>query len=175
MRLIFLLVFLVGCGSPPVNQNYVKRSVAEFSGGVFEKQSWKESFVFNRISWYRELSMIYDFFLTELKPENPFYKWLSPGEQDLAKKCQRFFIGMSYSRSRFNRSLISHRQLKNEMARSGFVDYPLIVFARHMRNHADFLRWTAGYYRINAFCLTDSSRKTIDISFPGFNTQTVSL
>jgi hypothetical protein len=161
---LFCLLLVAACANNGVN--VTKRGPFVFSGGVFEQERWSDKLVFERNSWYRGLTLVFETNLARLDESSPFNKWFSIDERRRVAECRDFIVGISYS---MDVDLIPHSLFRSEMDRNGYRELTLPHFSEQLKGHPDSIQMLAADYKIQGYC-SKTERKAISLNFPGFRT-----
>ena len=70
----FIVFFLISCSS--ISQNLIKKGNAPLSHGQAAEKHWDSEMPLKRVSWYTELTMIFDLFYVDAKNINENNAWL---------------------------------------------------------------------------------------------------
>ena len=160
---IVLVALLFSCSN--LSQNVVKEDELVFTGGVYQEDSWKDEMQFKRISWYKEISLVYDVLFYKVDPTSKFYVWFSTSEKELVTSCEKFLVSIAYN---LPGSGITHRIFKNEMLSNGYINYSIPNFVTNLKGHPDFTKWTLQSYKVEGYCLSKKLGTDIDINLPGY-------
>ena len=171
MKLILQLILLsviLSCSN--MSENVARHHHFEMKSGRFEKNTWTDSIIFHRTSWYQELSLVFDIFLYRIDATSPFFQWFSDSEKEKITSCEESFVSLSYQ---IDTNKITQSNYTEEMQKNGFENFVLTEFKRNMQLHPVFDKQNLKLYKIQGFCLASSKRTVGDpifINFPGFNT-----
>ena len=166
-RLFLLLILLFSLGCSHFSKNQVKRSSFTVSGGRSFDGSWGDALRFKRISWYREWSLVFDLFYTRLKPDSPFYGWISREEKSFLDKCQDYYIVMAYHPSS---SVVSESFFLDRASRFGYERVFLNEFDKQLRMHPGMTFFSLPLYNIHALCRSGEQGGAImALDLPGYN------
>ena len=165
--ILVLLTVLLLSDCSHLSKNQVKRSSLGLKGGRSATASWSDSLSFKRISWYREWSLVFDLFYTRLRPDSPFYAWVSQEERALLNQCTEHYIVMTYhSRS----GVISGANFLEGAERAGYQRVFLDGFDKQLRMHPGLMMLSLPLYNIYALCRSGSKdSKGLALDLPGFN------
>lgn len=167
MKVLFLLAVLAGCASyKSYNQTTTGKVVLR--GGIYQKESWGDSLVFKRMSWYHGMTLYYDSLLYKADPGSPFAKWFSPTEKEYFAKCESVVVTAGYSA---DPAKISHVNFREQMKLNGYDDIVLPNFSAYLKSHPSAPDWRLQNYKIVGYCKRSPSRmgtNNLAINFPGF-------
>jgi hypothetical protein len=165
--ILLLLVVITGCASyKSFNQTTSGKVVLR--GGIFQKESWNDRLVFQRMSWYHGMTLYYDALLYKADPNSPFSKWFSPTEKEFFTKCESVLVTAGYSG---DATKISHVTFREQMKLNGYDDIVLNTFSSYLRTHPSVVDWRFMNYKIMGYCKRSPSKVGTDklaINFPSF-------
>lgn len=163
----FVLLFIVSSCSN-LSKNFTKNGDFTLRGGKFQNTQWNDLLVFDRYTWYHEVTMLYDLIVTRIDPRSPFYDWFSNGEKKTLAACSDAYVVIDYS---LDSERISHKMMENDAKRAGYEKIALQSFKSHLKLHPDVEELSLQLYDISGFCYKGelSSREKIFVRFPGFN------
>ena len=168
MKFLVVIFFLSSCAAF-LDRNATIDSDIVFSGGSYGNKIWNDSLTFDRLSWYKEINMIYDISIAELKFDSPFRKWL--GEETLrAAKCDRLFIGLIYTK---NGAPVSTANFIQQFRNSDIEDIVLTDFQREFESHAGYRDWRLSRHKLVGLCARSNSRFPVVVKVPGFTDQKI--
>ncbi len=164
----FLLIILLFAGCANMSKNQVVREDFSIRGGKFANQTWNDRLTFERTSWYTELTLVYDLFLTQLTPQNPFWQWLSNSEKQAIQSCSKHYVVLAYSQ---DSKKISHSAFKVYASEAGYRSFALPNFKNYLELHPDFAKNSFHLYQVFGLCLEPETAKRdeITVQFPNFN------
>lgn len=165
MKKLFLLSALLLTGCSNLTKNYVKDGKFHVKSGTAYEKVWNDKLVFDRTSWYHELTMQFDLLTVDLKPTSPFYNWLSKNEQEQASKCRDFKIGLAYS---LDTVILPYSHLNAQLEEAGFQKIELIEFKKQLVQHPDSEMYSLNLYKVFGMCRAISSSKPLILNFPGY-------
>lgn len=170
LKLGFFVLFCVifdGCSH--YSKNVIKTGTFSLRGGKSEETTWSESLLFNRTSWYSELTMSLDLLLAKIDAQSPFWKWLDSNEQKLVVDCSAFYVVMAYT---LDSKVISHPEIKSQFEKSGFNEVLIPQFAKNLKAHPEFIPMGYQQHKIYGVC-QKGPVKSIEFSLPGYLTQSL--
>jgi len=162
--IFFLTVLVSGCANN-MSQNSVNETHRQINGGTYRNVTWSDTMDFKRVSWFQELTMIYDAWFYRLPPESPFRQWFSKDELKEADSCRDLIIVVHYQ---YDSKRISDRMFKEEMNLNKYEDVFLSQFAKNLKLHPDAIKWRLQKHKVIAFCRKNLSDDPIVINFPNF-------
>jgi hypothetical protein len=174
MRKITLLICLLlfsSC-SNNISQNAVNTTTREFSGGVYRDIHWNDPLIFERTSWYQELTMVFDVMFHRLAKDSKFRQWFSNEELKEIEGCKDFIVSLHYF---YDSKRISDRMFKDEMNLNQYEEIVLNQFARNIKLHPDYIKWRLQKHKIMGFCKKELTGDPIVINFPGFKEVRIDL
>lgn len=175
MKIIaFLLLGLVGCASyKSYNQTTTGKVVLR--GGIFQKESWEDSLIFKRMSWYHGMTLYFDALFYRADENSPFAKWFSPTEKEFFTKCEKLLVTVAYSA---DPTKISHVNFREQMKLNGYDDVVLNNFSAYLKSHPSATDWRVLNYKVMGYCKRSPSRlgtNSLAINFPSFQHLEVKL
>ena len=166
-RSIFTLILIVLSACANLSKNQIIDEEFDLRGGKFGNQQWDQALVFNRTSWYTELTLVYDVLLAQMNEGNPFWQWLSNSEKESIKACSNHYVAVAYAQ---DSAKISHTDFKNMAREAGYRSFALPQFSSYLKLHPDFSKNSFHLYQVFGLCLEPdkASRDNILIQFPNF-------
>ena len=137
-------------------------------GGIYQKDSWDDSLVFKRMSWYHGMTLYFDTMIYRADPTSPFAKWFSASEQEFFTKCEKLLVTVAYSA---DPAKISHVNFREQMKLNGYDDVVLNNFSSYLKSHPSATEWRMLNYKVMGYCKRSPSRlgtSSIAINFPSF-------
>ncbi len=164
-----LLFMALACSS--LSKNVVKKGSIVLRGGRLGNLEWETNLRFERISWYKELTMFYDLLVTEITPDSPFYAWFSKVEQEIVQNCKDFRIMMGYA---LDPDKIGHSDILSEFEKSGFKRVAIPNFKVNLVMHPNFEKLSMQLYQVYGICQeSEIKREKITFILPGFREMTL--
>ncbi len=166
MNIKLLVILSIFCLSSCSNlsKNMVKKGDFYINNGRGNSEVWKEDLKLTRVSWYTELTLLFDTMYGEIKDSSKFTNWFSKDEQRRLASCEKKLLTVNYSLD----DRISHQMFENSLKQSGYEKVVAQNFEQSLRSHPDFSEHILSLYKINIFCAKRSSTK-IMVSFPSFD------
>lgn len=162
----FFVFFLFSCANN-MSQNNVVFSERSFTGGVYKTEKWNDEMLFKRVSWYQQLTLIYDVFIHKLDPQSKFKMWFSKDELEEVEKCgAEVLIVFHYA---YESKKIPDRFFREEMSKNNFDEIFLTTFSKNLMLHPDTNRWNLVRHKVACFCRKTRSEKTLTVNFPSFS------
>lgn len=164
---IFLLVFFVLSSCAHRGKTIISEGDWYLKGGQFSSYEWKDSLKFERVSWYKELTLIYDVMYVRLTKTSPFYDWLSNSEKSTLAACKDSYVVLQYS---FDNKKVSHGMFTESAKNSGFNKVSLTGFNSQLKLHAQYEADSLNLYKANAYCQKEAGPMgdKLTLVFPGF-------
>jgi hypothetical protein len=153
-----------------MSRNLVDQSHFHVDGGVFKDQRWREDMVFNRVSFYNEMTLIFDTYLSKVDQNSKFYQWFSESEKSIIQKCEEAYVSLSYSS---DTDKFTNPQYKEMMIRNGFRPFIIPQFKSHMKVHPDYDKTNFRLYKFDGYCREKDIGQDIVFTLPGFNSITL--
>lgn len=169
MMKIFGLIFLCVSCAGVLKRNVVTHSDIVFRGGTFHDQRWEEELVFRRVSWFDEITMLYDFAYARIDENNPFVSWLGKERLSIAE-CDQFYAVLIYTK---RNSVANTSFLKDQFTRAGYDEMILVDFADEVRSHQGFKDWRLSQHKILGLCRRAEAKSPISLHLPGFDSVSV--
>jgi hypothetical protein len=166
MKKIFLLSLiglLASCSS--LEKNMVKRGDASIKGGVYKNSTWSTSLNFKRVSWYQELTLLFDSIYAEIPVESEFRTWFSRSERTRVRDCGQLYLTVNYA---YEAEKISHGLFNSQMRDYQFKQIAAPNFIRSLRMHPDFQQLSLSLHKIGLFCRKSKLEDPIFINFPNY-------
>lgn len=173
--LIPLLFLLAGCATSYKTYNQRTAGDVVIHGGIHKKESWPDSLIFKRMSWYHGMTLYFDALVYKADPASPFSKWFSPSEKEYFTKCESLLVTVAYSA---DPTKISHVNFREQMKLNGYDDVVLNNFSAYLKAHPSTTEWRLLNYKVMGYCKRSPTRMGTDklaISFPSFKYLEVSL
>ena len=164
MKKLCILFIILSCSNFVHNRTH--KNTFHLRGGKAEGAQWHDHLIFKRISWYAEMTLLYDLLYTEIGTESPFFRWLSENEQKDLKQCPKSFVVISYQ---LDSDRLSHSQFENFTEQSSFQKIILTDFYNTIKMHPDFRRHFLHLYEVYALCAKNPSINSIYVNFPNFD------
>jgi hypothetical protein len=172
--LLFFMLGIIGCASyKSYNQTTTGKVVLR--GGIFQKESWDDSLIFKRMSWYHGMSLYYDALFYRADVSSPFANWFSDSEKEFFTKCEKLLVTVTYSA---DPSKISHVNFREQMKLNGYDDVVLNNFSSYLKSHPSASDWRVQGYKVVGFCKRSPSRlgtNHLAINFPSFKHLEINL
>jgi len=171
MRSILILIslfFIFACST--LDKNLVKADKYYVNGGVYKNLKWEDDLEFNRVSWFKELTLSFDLLYAKVPEESPFYNWFSKSERDMMKTCVDHKVVLTYA---WDPMTISREQFFADMEEQGYERLSLPDFHTHVKMHPNFARFNIYLYKTHLLCRKKLMGKSLTISFPGFQSFTL--
>lgn len=160
--LLLLLIFLLnGCSNLAKNST----SMSEFylSNGVFAEKNWKEDLIFKKISWFHELTLVFEILDTPYNPQSSFNYWLSVDELNFLNGCKNSEIQLVYS---LDTNMIPYSKYFENLEKEGHKRFVLNNFKSHLLSHPDAISNDLRLFQVIGVCKVD--QKSIHINIPGY-------
>ena len=157
------LIIFVSCTN--LTKNMVKLGEFSIRSGNYKKTTWDESLDFKRISWFHELTLLYDAIYVSLDEQSKFNNWFSLEEERRLKNCGEKLVTLTYS---LDSERISHQMFYSQLRNLGYEQFVVPDFTRALKMHPDFEQLSLTLYKINIFCRKEKYAGEIPINFPSF-------
>ncbi|MCK5882819.1 MAG: hypothetical protein KAG61_03960 [Bacteriovoracaceae bacterium] len=169
MKRIFLiaiaLLLIASCGT--LTKHFTQRGTLEFSGGLYKSKTWSDSLEFDRVTWYREFTTMYDLAWTKIDIQSPFFSWFSAEERSkIRESLGPCYIALAYYE---DSDKISTSMLMEQLREQGMKKININRFSKYLKIHPQAGAYSLQQYKVYGLC-TSSDKKSIKIDFPGFST-----
>jgi hypothetical protein len=167
-----MILFISACSS--LSKNFVQEGSLRVKGGVSRSIEWRDVLVFKRLSWYKELTLLFDLAIAKVDKDSHFTKWFSASELETISKCSEAYVGVTYA---LDNKKISIPMFQAELKGAGFTEYPVPDFEKELRLHPDFEVLSLQLYRVSVLCRSGETLGTgpLLLRFPGFNQVSIDL
>lgn len=162
--LAFILLSAISCSSN-LSKNLVQEGNLVLKNGTFNDKVWREDLVFQRNSWYHELTLQFDLMMAHVTPQSSFNFWFSKNELDSMLNCADSRVVMVYS---LDTKDIPYSSLYDQFEKSGYTRFELLEFKKHLLQHPDAQLNGFRLYHIFAICKKTKDAKPLIINFPGY-------
>lgn len=143
------LIFFILLSCASTSQNLIQEGEVTLKGGQGEEKNWDTDLNFKRVSWYSELTMIFDLFYIDTEKAGEFKNWFSDFESRTVKQCQESLITFVYH-------LDDRRYSKETFFQSmRDQDYEVLEipnFSSYLKLHPDFEELSFSLYDIKLLC-----------------------
>lgn len=167
MRSFLLVMVLLLSSCSTLNKNMIKKGKYTIAGGVHKNLKWGDDLEFDRISWFKELTLTFDVFITTVGKDSPFYNWFSDDEKKLVESCVDNRIALTYA---WDPMQVSRENFYAEMEKIGYERLSVPNFHSNMKMHPNFARINVYLYKTSLLCRKRMTADKLVISFPGWNT-----
>lgn len=161
---LLLLLSTISCSN--LSKNLVQEGDLILKNGTFADKVWKENLVFQRNSWYHELTLQFDLMMAHVSPQSAFNFWFSKDELNSMAQCGDARVVMTYS---LDTKDIPYSSLNDQLEKSGYTRFELLEFKRHLLQHPDAQLNGFRLYHIFAICKKANDHKPLIINFPGYS------
>jgi hypothetical protein len=161
---VLLILSITSCSSN-LSKNMVQEGNLILRNGTFNDKAWKEDLVFQRNSWYHELTLQFDLMMAYVPPQSSFNFWFSKGELDSMINCSDSRVVMAYS---LDTKDIPYSSLYENFSNSGYTRFELLEFKKHLFQHPDAQLNGFRLYHIFGICKKNKDAKPLIVNFPGY-------
>ena len=175
-RILFFIALAIGCSTTTLSENKISESTFTLHGGVYKGQRWSDELDFNRQSYYRGATLLYDVLWTKIDHKNPFSSWLG-GDSHHLNDCENLYIGLLYSnRFSLRNANMPRAILRDEIKKSGLREVVLNDFKNSLVQHYNYNNSQLFYHKTYGFC-QDRGRtiSEVGINVPGYQTLKITL
>ena len=162
--LIVVLLISISC-STNLSKNLVQENNFVLKNGTFTDKMWKEDLVFQRTSWYHELTLQFDLMLANIPPQSAFNFWFSKGELEEMVNCSDSRVVLAYS---LDTKDIPYSSIYEQFEKSGYTRFDLLEFKKHLLQHPDAALNGFRLYHIFGICKKMKDAKPLIVNFPGY-------
>lgn len=160
------MFILSACSSSNLSKNIVQDSTILVKNGTFADKVWKEDLVFQRTSWYHELTLQFDLMMASVSAQSSFNFWFSKEELEQIVKCADARVVMSYS---LDTKDIPFSTLNDQLEKSGYTRFDVPEFKKQLLQHPDAVQFGFRLYKVFAICKKSEDHKPLIINFPGYS------
>jgi len=164
-KTIFILSLLTLASCSSLEKNMVKRGDASIKGGVYKSSTWNTKLNFERVSWYQELTLLFDSLYTEVPDNSQFRSWFTSDERARVRDCSQVLITVNYS---FDSEKISHALYRSQIREAQYEQIAAPNFVRALKMHPDYQQLSLSLHKVNLFCRKSKLEDPIFINFPNF-------
>ena len=165
MKTLFPVLIALSCSN--LSSNRAVEGEFYLREGKIGEHRWDKALIFKKISWYTEMTLLYDILYTKLPEDSPFWHLFSDDEKKDLKGCSESFVVMSYE---LDPERMSDAQVENFVEQASFEKMALASFRETLATHPDFRRHFLHRYDIYALCRRDGgSSGGILLNFPHFD------
>lgn len=162
--LLFATQLATSCGS--LSQNFIKTGKLKLNGGMQEKAKWTDSIIFNRYSWFHELTLMYEVMIADYNLKSPFSNWFSRSQKISISECSSFKILMVYT---LDSGKISKRTVMSSLEREGYKQISISDFKDSLQLHPDVENLSLQLYDIYGYCKKSTSLSSpIAVNVPSY-------
>lgn len=161
---LFFLLFAISCSN--LSKNIVQEGDLVLKNGTYADKIWKEDLIFQRNSWYHELTLQFDLMMAHVSPQSAFNFWFSKDELNSMAQCGDARVVMAYS---LDTKDIPYSSLYDQIEKFGYKRMDLIEFKKQLLQHPDAQVHGFRLYHIFAICKKVNDRKPLIINFPGYS------
>lgn len=162
--LLLVGIFVISCSN--LSKNTVDEGRFLLRNGTFADKVWKEDLIFQRNSWYHELTLSFDLMTAHVPPQSSFNFWFSKDELDSIVKCSDFRVVLAYS---MDTKEIPYSSLYAQLEGAGYTRFDLLEFKKHIMAHPDAQLNGLRLYHIFGICKKEKDLKPLIINFPGYS------
>lgn len=165
---VLIIVLFVGCSN--LSKNTIERGTMPIRNGVFSDKTWQENLIFNRYSWYHELTMQFELMEASLTPQSGFNFWFSRDELESFNKCQDARIVLAYT---LDNKIIPFSSIYDQFEKNGYSRFELIEFKKNLLQHPDSIMNSLKLYHVFGICKKTKDLSQIKITLPGYLEKTL--
>lgn len=165
VSLFMMGVFLLGAGCSNLSKNMTKTGTFVVRNGNYADKSWKENIMFDRYSWYQEMSLQYDVMMARLAPNSSFNFWFSADELKEVNECGDFRLVLLYT---LDSKRIAHSSFFEQAEAANYQRFEIMTFKKQLIMHPDSTENSLNLYQIYGLCKKTKDLKPIILNFPSF-------
>jgi hypothetical protein len=171
MKLILFVLFITSCsGYSPLSKNIIKKNRLIIKGGVYEEKKWSGTLIFERTSWFHELSLYFDLLHYRIDTNSQFYHWFSLEDRKNFKGCKEKYIFVTYS---LDTKISMEKKFIKQILEGQFEEIKIDNYIANLSHHPDFERFSLNRYSIKGYCKLKPVQNFLWVFLPGF--QRISL
>ncbi len=167
---LFFIVLLLTFSCSNLSKNIVQEGKLYVKNGTFTDKVWREDLIFQKHSWFHELTLQFDFMLANISPQSAFNFWFTKDELDSIVKCEDSRIVMAYS---LDSKDIPYSSLYEQLEKNGYTRLEIPGFKKQLLQHPDAGQNGFRLYHIFAICKKLNNHKPLIISFPGYSSKLI--
>ncbi|WP_372654001.1 hypothetical protein [Halobacteriovorax sp.] len=167
MKKIILLIAILTSSCSLTGRNIVQENDFELTGGSVGEKIWKDDLELKRISWYQEMTMVFDVLLGEISEESPFYNWFSTSEKVSLKQCSNSYLALYYSSSS---NVITKRSFLKQAKDQGYDQFVMNNFASALKLHPQYVTNSFQLYDVAILCSKSKREGPLRIEFANYRT-----
>lgn len=160
----FCIYFFIIVSCSTMSQNLVKEGKLTFNDVLIDSIEYKTPIVFNRISYYQELTLLMDLLYWRVDANHASYKWFSPSERNEIASCKNGYVVLLYSQ---DDKKLSKDVIYDEFRKFSFERIFTKDYFKNLKVHPDFTKESLSLYAMEFFCDKNEAREKI-IKIPGF-------
>lgn len=161
--LLVTFVFAIGCSN--LTKNMTKNGSFVVRNGTYADKTWKENIVFERYSWFQEMSLQYDIMIARIAPNSSFNFWFSADELKEVNECADFRLLMLYT---LDSKKIAHSSFFEQAEAANFSRLEIMTFKKQLLMHPDSTENSLNLYQVYGLCKKTKDLKPIMVNFPSF-------
>lgn len=167
MKIIFIsfyFLFIVSCSH--ISNNFISKDEIHLKGGTSHDRQWNDHLIFQRTSWFKEITLLFDTLIAPIDLNSPFSNWLSNENKQHLSECSKGYYALIYS---LNHDFVSEVEFLNQIRGKNLKILYFPRFKRILQLHADFTKNSLDLYRFYIFCSKkNGASHDLQISIPGY-------
>ena len=168
---IFITILISACSSLSVST--IKEGDLTIRDGRFNNLEWSEDLTFKRLSWYHELTLLYDFLIAEIPVHSNYRRWFTPGESISANSCGKFYIAGVYAT---RDSRVNQNDIWNSFDTNRVKFINVNGFYQNLSFTDYFISNSFRLYKFWGICVRNQGEVvTVKLAFPGYKSKQISL
>lgn len=163
ISILMMVLFLASCSN--LSKNMTKNGQFLVRNGAYAEKVWNENLVFNRFSWYQEMSLQYDLMIAKMPASSAFNYWFSADELKDVQSCTDFRVILIYT---LDSKKIAHSSFFEQAEIANFQKIDIQTFKKQLIMHPDSSEQSLNLYQVYGLCKKTKDLKPIVVNFPSF-------
>ncbi|MCK6594790.1 MAG: hypothetical protein L6Q33_06290 [Bacteriovoracaceae bacterium] len=163
ISILIMTLVLASCSN--LSKNMTKSGQFIVRNGTYAEKVWNENLVFNRHSWYQEMSLQYDVMLAKLPANSSFNYWFSADELKDVQNCTDFRVVLLYT---LDSKKIAHSSFFEQVELANFHKIDIQTFKKQLIMHPDSPEHSLNLYQVYGLCKKTKDLKPMILNFPSF-------
>lgn len=171
-NLLSLIIFATSCSN--YSKNLFSKGEITISNIRYKDKVWNEELKFNRLSWYKEMTLAVDLHIAKISFDSKFLNWFSNDAKKNIKKCQSFYVAQMYI---YDKIYSNKEVIDRSFLSKGILKINIPEFSENLKSHPDYDQWSFKLFRPFGLCIPKelNIKQPIKISIPGFREVNLSL
>jgi len=164
-KIVFIVLLFLTTACSNMSKNMVKKGDFLIRSGSYRNTQWSDSLELKRISWFYELTLLYDVMYGKIDKNSKFYNWFSAEEKMRIKYCSDILLSINYS---LDSERISHQMFYKHLRDHSYDQIAVPEFSKSLKMHPDYKKLSLSLYKSSVFCKKSKATAPIYINFPNF-------